>query len=106
MQPLPAEPTSDGNRRAPRRRCLLQGRCIFNKGYSDLNVLVRNISATGAKLTGDQLQFLPNQFELRIPNSSGGVATYLVKRVWTRPDSIGVAFIDPARDASVAGSGG
>jgi hypothetical protein len=106
MQPLPAEPTSDENRRALRRRCLLQGRCIFNKGYSDLNVLVRNISATGAKLTGDQLQFLPSQFELRIPNPSGGATTYLAKRVWSRPDSIGVAFIDPARDPSAAESGG
>jgi len=47
-------------RRALRTRCLREGRCVFNNGCSILNVLVRNISATGAKLTGGELICLPD----------------------------------------------
>jgi hypothetical protein len=69
---------------------------VFNNGCSDLNVLVRNISSTGAKLCGDELHCLPEEFELRIHDGFGAFTSRRVKRVWTRADSIGVAFIDAA----------
>ena len=71
-------------RRAPRTRCLREGHCVFNNGCSDLNVLVRNISSTGAKLCGDELHCLPEEFELRIYDGFGAFTSRRVKRVWTR----------------------
>jgi hypothetical protein len=91
---------SNERRRAVRTRCLREGSCVFNKGCSILNVVVRNISATGAKLTGDELICLPEEFELKINEGFGVFASHRVKRVWSRADAIGVAFIDSARERS------
>ena len=85
-------------RRAARTRCLRAARCVFNRGYSDLTVLVRNISATGAKLTGDQLFCLPDEFELQVAAPSGVVTARWVRRVWSRADSIGIEFLEPERE--------
>jgi hypothetical protein len=91
-----AGPPAIEHRRAPRTRCLREGRCIFNKGCSDLTVLVRNISATGAKLIGGELHFLPDEVELQISDGAGGGVSRRVKRVWSKPDSMGVVFLDAA----------
>jgi hypothetical protein len=93
--PLAGPPIIE-RRRAPRTRCLREGRCIFNKGCSDLTVMVRNLSATGAKLTGDELHFLPDEFELQMSDGVGGVVSRRAKRVWSKPDSMGVVFVDAA----------
>ena len=85
-------------RRAPRKRCLRAARCVFNKGCSDYSVLVRNVSAIGAKLTGDELFRLPDEFELQMTNTAGAVTTRRVRRVRSRPDSIGVEFLEPERE--------
>jgi hypothetical protein len=84
-------------RRAPRSRCLRAGRCVFNNGCSDFSVLVRNVSATGAKLTGDDLFRLPDEFELHTANAAGAATARRVRRVWSRTDSIGVEFLEPER---------
>jgi len=84
-------------RRASRARCLRAARCVFNKGFSDYTALVRNVSATGAKLTGEDLFRLPDEFELRMANSVGGTTVRRVRRVWSRPDSIGVEFLEAER---------
>ena len=89
-------PAAD-KRRAARTRCLRAARCVFNRGYSDLSVLVRNVSATGSKLTGDGLFCLPDEFELQTAAPSGAVMARWVRRVWSRPDSIGVEFLEPER---------
>ena len=86
-------------RSAPRARCLRAARCVFNNGCSDYSVLVRNVSASGAKLTGDELFRLPDEFELQMTNTAGAVTTRRVRRVWSRPDSIGVEFLEPERAA-------
>jgi hypothetical protein len=93
---------SNDMRRAPRSRCLREGRCVFNKGFSDLNVLVRNMSSTGAKLAGDELHCLPEEFELRVHNGFGAFTSYWVKRAWAKADTIGVAFIDPVGERNSA----
>jgi len=98
----PTENTSADRRRVARRRCLHEARCVFNNGCSILNVLVRNISATAAKLTGDELFCLPDEFELKINDGVGVFASHRVKRVWSDDDAIGVAFIGPVRERSEA----
>jgi len=83
-------------RRAPRKRCLRAARCVFNKSCSDYSVLVRNVSAIGAKLTGDELFRLPEEFELQMADAAGAAIARRVRRVWSRADSIGVEFLEPA----------
>jgi hypothetical protein len=84
-------------RSAPRARCLRAARCVFNNGCSDYSVLVRNVSATGAKLTGDELFRLPEEFELQMANVAGAATVRRVRRAWSRADSIGVEFLEPER---------
>lgn len=91
---------SNDNRSAQRTRCLREGHCVFNKGYSSLDVTVRNISATGARLSGNELICLPEEFELQIHDGFGAFASHRVKRVWSRADFIGVAFIDSVHGRS------
>jgi len=88
-------------RRAPRTRCLREARCVFNKGFSDLSVLIRNLSATGAKLTGDELFCLPDEFDLRFSDSHGAPVTRRVKRVWAGADAVGVEFVAPEGPAAL-----
>jgi len=97
--PGPTSPRpANEKRRAPRTRCLRAARCVFNRGYSDLSVLVRNISATGAKLTGDELFCLPDEFELQMTTPTGAVIARWVRRVWSKSDSVGVEFLEPERE--------
>jgi hypothetical protein len=84
-------------RHASRSRCLRAARCVFNNGCSDYSALVRNVSATGAKLTGEDLFRLPEEFELQMANTAGATTARRVRRVWRRPDSIGVTFLEPER---------
>ena len=85
-------------RRAPRTRVLRPAHCVFNAGCSNFSVLVRNVSATGAKLMGDELFCLPEEFELQMANAAGAVMARRVRRAWSRPDSIGVEFLEPERE--------
>ena len=85
-------------RRAPRTRFLRPAHCVFNSGCSNYSALVRNISATGAKLMGDELFRLPEEFELQTTNAAGAVMARRVRRVWGQPDSIGVEFLEPERE--------
>ena len=86
MPTQPDSPISNDKRRATRTRRLREGNCVFNNGYSDLSVIVRNISSTGAKLCGDQLIFLPEEFELRIHDGLSAFTSHWVKRIWSRPE--------------------
>ncbi|THD49486.1 MAG: PilZ domain-containing protein [Bradyrhizobium sp.] len=85
-------------RRAPRSRCLRKARCIVNKG-ADVAALVRNISETGAKLTGDAFYRLPEEFDLQIDKGSGEFMLRRARRVWSHRDSIGVTFLEARRIA-------
>jgi hypothetical protein len=70
-------------------------------------VLVRNLSATGARLTGHELIHLPKSFELQISDGAAGHISRWVKRIWLRGDSIGVTFIEtPDADAAAPASDG
>jgi hypothetical protein len=94
MNPSPAVE----RRRAPRTRVLRQAHCVFNGGCSNFSVLVRNVSATGAKLMGDELFCLPGEFELQMANAAGAVMARRVRRAWSRPDSMGVEFLEPEHE--------
>ena len=52
---------------ASRVRRFRQARCIFHDGASSLDVTLRDISPSGARIAGDQLYFLDQRLGARPP---------------------------------------
>jgi hypothetical protein len=83
----------DERRRAQRHRCLRMARCVFNHEQSDLEVTLRNLSDTGARISGDELICLPEAFELHIHDGFGGFEMRKVRRVWMTGQAAGLEFV-------------
>ena len=94
MLPDPAPPAFGEKRRCSRARRFRQARCAFLDGTSVLDVTLRDISAAGARIEGDELICLPETFDLQILDGFGGYAARRARLVWRRGDSAGVKFID------------
>lgn len=81
-------------RRAPRQRTLRSGRVALNKVFSTIDVVVRDLSETGAKIRLAQPTVLPKTFSLIIFDANTSTyATYPAKPVWQRGIDVGVEFI-------------
>ncbi|ACL57754.1 PilZ domain-containing protein [Methylobacterium nodulans] len=76
-------------RKEVRLRTFLKGRIVFNNGNASMDCLVRDLSATGARLTLSQTAVLPDAFDLLIPAKD---KLYKATLRWRRSDSVGVAF--------------
>ena len=76
-------------RTSPRLRSFLKGRVLFNGGQNSLDCLIRDISATGARLELSASVTLPDRFDLYLPHRD---ATCRVHIQWRRGTQIGVAF--------------
>jgi hypothetical protein len=70
--------------------------CVFNEGASVLEVVLRDISPRGARITGAQVVGLPQTFELRIPDGLGGYSARRALVVWSKGAAAGLTFIDEA----------
>ena len=81
-------------RRSSRLRCFKLARCFFKEGHCDLEVTLRNISSTGARISGNELICLPDEFELHIHDGFGGFEIRKVRRVWSRGAAAGLLFLD------------
>jgi hypothetical protein len=79
-------------RAAPRLRSFLKGKAIFNNRQSTLDCLVRDISATGARLEVSNAVLLPELFDLYVPQKD---TTYRVRITWRAEGEIGVEFEHP-----------
>lgn len=88
----------DHQRSATRSRSFLKGRVLFNGGLTSLECLVRDLSATGARLEISASITLPDRFDLYLPHRD---TTYKVYIQWRRDDQLGVAF-DTAQSAPSA----
>jgi len=86
------------HRRESRLRTFLKGRIIFNKGASTMDCLVRDLSASGARLALTETSTLPESFDLYIPQKD---RTYRATLCWRRADGIGITFADEAAPAPV-----
>lgn len=86
------------HRRESRLRTFLKGRIIFNKGASTMDCLVRDLSASGARLALTETSTLPESFDLYIPQKD---RTYRATLCWRRADGIGITFVDEAAPAPV-----
>ena len=57
---------------------------------------VRNLSLTGARLEGPEVDGCPEAFELRIVHDSGAVEKLSARCIWRSPGAIGVRFEEGA----------
>jgi len=56
---------------------------------------VRNLSITGARIEGSEIDRCPDAFELRIAHESGAIEHLSVHCIWRSPGVVGVRFNDP-----------
>ncbi|GJD59242.1 PilZ domain-containing protein [Methylobacterium dankookense] len=87
------------HRQEVRQRVFLKGRIRFNNGASSMDCLVRDLSATGARISLSETATLPEVFDLYIPQKD---RTYRATLRWRREDGVGVTFEDAAKPASPA----
>jgi PilZ domain len=76
-----------------RVRTYVGGRIAFGEDLPAVSCLVRDVSATGAKLVVCGANTLPKNFQLVIPRMSMSIN---VKLVWSKGDLCGVRFVPGA----------
>ena len=76
-------------RRATRQKSFLRGCIYFNNRRSALDCLVRDISATGARLIFSDTVSVPDMVDLHIPQKEQMLRAHVQ---WRHGDEIGVAF--------------
>ena len=73
-----------------RHRALKGGTLHFNKGYSSLECVVSNLSATGARIQMGETFGVPSRFTLSI---SGETTRIEASLRWRNARSIGLSFL-------------
>ena len=86
------------HRRAARQTSFMQGRIYFNNRRSSVDCLIRDISATGAKLKFSSAVETPALVELHIPTKE---ETHSAKVMWRRGEEMGVKFMSPNAPVSL-----
>ncbi|AWN37091.1 PilZ domain-containing protein [Methylobacterium radiodurans] len=81
------------HRNEVRQRVFLKGRISFNNGASSMDCMVRDFSASGARLALSETATLPATFDLYIPQKD---RTFRATLRWRRADGIGVTFAEEA----------
>ena len=76
-------------RSTPRTRTVLRAEIRFNDGMMSAECLVRDISASGARLELSGEVTLPDRFDLHIPKRN---LTYRATMRWRKGKEIGVVF--------------
>jgi PilZ domain len=76
-------------RSSTRQRSFLKGRVLFNGGQNSLECLIRDLSASGARLELSASVTLPDRFDLYLPHRD---ETCKVQIHWRRDNQLGVAF--------------
>jgi PilZ domain len=77
-------------RKEQRSPTYLGGTLSFNKRLSTADCLVRNTSPSGAKIALPNTRFVPDEFDLVIPQWH---AEYRMRVVWRRQDQLGIEVV-------------
>ena len=81
--------TFEEKRRATRQKAYTAAHVHFNKANSSYEALVRNMSATGARLKFGEMIALPKEFEVQVGK---GNSYHTAHVAWQCGLEIGVAF--------------
>lgn len=79
-------------RKEQRRPAYLGGVIAFAKHSATAECVIRNRSEGGVRLVVHNATFVPDEFELLIPNRQ---AAYRVRAAWRRLDQMGVSIVAP-----------
>jgi hypothetical protein len=78
-----------------RQSCELECSIEATDSAPERRALLRNLSQTGARLEGSELEGCPETFELRIVHHSGAVERLFARVVWRQASAVGVRFEEP-----------
>jgi hypothetical protein len=92
----------DERRTASRQRSFLRGRMFFNNRTSSIDCLIRDVSATGAKLVFSETAAIPDVVDLYLPQKDQWLRAHVQ---WRSGGEIGVAFETAAAAPSAPASG-
>lgn len=93
-------------RRSERVKSFLRAQIIFNQRMSTIDCVVKNISATGAKLALTESIAVPSEFDLYIPQKG---RTFRSRIAWRDSTALGVEFLnsnsqaEPVNDVNAYG---
>lgn len=79
-------------RQEQRRRTYLGGLVAFNNRWSTMECLVRNLSASGARLEFADPAFIPDDVDLVIPLRGD---SRRARVIWREQRTVGVTFVAP-----------
>ena len=84
-------------RQSPRQKSFLRGCIYFNNRRSALDCLIRDVSATGARLIFSEAVSIPDRINLYIAQKEQTLSAHVQ---WRRGEEVGVAFGAQASDDS------
>jgi hypothetical protein len=88
-----ADDTPDESRGDARQRTLRTGRIVINKGSSTFDVIIRDMSATGARLLLNDRWNPPDVFDLLVRNpGSGDWTRQPCEKRWQKGALVGARF--------------
>ena len=93
----------DDRRTASRQRSFLRGRMFFNNRTSSIDCLIRDISATGAKLVCSDGVAIPDVVDLFLPHKDQWLRSHVQ---WRSGGEIGVHFESATAAAAAATAAG
>jgi PilZ domain-containing protein len=86
-------------RKVQRSRTYLGGRIAFNRRFSTLDCLVRNLSQDGAMIAFSDAVAVPGEFDVLIPWKG---ESRRARVIWSNETRAGVAFVDAIDDNVVS----
>jgi alpha-mannosidase len=78
-------------RATERVRSFLRAQIVFNNRMTTIECIIKNYSASGAKIALNDTLAVPNEFDVYIPAKQ---RNHHARLVWRDKDSIGVNFVD------------
>jgi len=96
-QPTPATQGSRDHRKSPRRRVLKEGKVIFGKAQSVVDVTIDNMSEGGAHIRMLSSHGLPGEFYLA--EASRGII-HRAEVAWRTATGMGLRLLGPLEDVS------
>lgn len=78
-------------RRDERVRAFLRARIVFNNHNSTVDCIIKNISASGAKIELSNAVSIPSEFDLDVPQKG---RVYRARLMWRDAEALGVEFLE------------